>query len=159
MAEQSSDAASVALRRGREFFRAIPHSAVLGLELVDFQRDTAIARVPYRPEMVGNPRSGAIHGGVLTTLIDQTSGTAVFCTLPEPESVATLDLRIDYLRSPQTGVALLARAQCYRVTPNICFVRCDAYQEGDDVLVATSVSSFMRTGSKLGILVGNGYSE
>ncbi|RFA26167.1 hypothetical protein CAI21_17715 [Alkalilimnicola ehrlichii] len=123
------------------------------MELVDFGNNTAIARLPYSVNLVGNPRSGVLHGGVLTTLIDQTSGTAVFASLPEPEMVATLDLRIDYLRSPQPHKDLFARAECYRITPNIAFVRCEAYHEGDPQAVAASVSSFMRTGSRQGIMV------
>lgn len=134
-------------RRAKEFFASIPHGAELGLELVAFQDRVATARLPYRPELVGNPWNGMLHGGVLITMIDQVSGTAAACSLPAPEMVATLDLRIDYLRSARAGAALTARAECYRITPSIAFVRCEAYHEGDDMPLATAVSSFMRTGS------------
>jgi uncharacterized protein (TIGR00369 family) len=142
---------SKAFERARSFFRSIPHSGVLGLDLIAFEAQTATARMPYRPELVGNPWNGAIHGGALITLIDQTSGTAVIASLPAPEAVATLDLRIDYLRMAEPGKALLARAECYRITSTIAFVRCHAYYEGDEQPVASSVSSFMRTGQPVTI--------
>ncbi len=142
------------LARAQAFFDAIPHSRVLGLELVDFRDNTATARVAYRAELIGNPANGSIHGGVIITLIDQTSGVAVFASLPEPEMVATLDLRIDYLRTPRPGAAVYARAHCHRITAAIAFVRCEVYHDQEAEPVAVSISSFMRTGSKLGVMAG-----
>ena len=42
--------------------------------------------------------AGILHGGVVTTLIDSAAGMAVFASLSEASTVATLDMRIDYLR-------------------------------------------------------------
>jgi hypothetical protein len=47
----------------RAFFKVIPHSVVLGLEVLSVEPGLVIARLPYRPEIVGNPYSGQIHGG------------------------------------------------------------------------------------------------
>ncbi|MDZ7810851.1 MAG: CBS domain-containing protein [Arhodomonas sp.] len=68
----------------RRFFETIPHSAVLGMEPVAVGEGCLTARVPYRPELVGNPVTGVIHGGVITTLVDQTSGGAVIAALDRP---------------------------------------------------------------------------
>lgn len=134
-------------RLADRFFAAIPHGQVLGLEVVEVGMDTVIARLPYARQLVGNPLTGVLHGGVITTLVDQTSGTAVFAAIGRPESIATLDLRIDYLCPATPGEAILARAHCYRVTRQIAFVRCAVYHDDPDRPVATSMSTFMRASS------------
>lgn len=128
----------------RRFFRLIPHSAVLGLEPLSVGAEAVVARLPYSPSLVGNPETGVIHGGAITTLVDQTCGAAVMAAIGRPEAVATLDLRIDYLRPAEPGRDTFARAQCYRVTPHIAFARCTVYQGEDEAPVATSMSTFMR---------------
>lgn len=132
------------LKRVQTFFDQLPHGVILGLEVVRFEVGVITARLPYRPELVGNPWNGALHGGAITTLIDQSSAAAASAALPQTEMVATLDLRIDYLRQAEAGKALIARAQCYRLASAIAFVRCEACEEDDMLPVATSVSSFMR---------------
>ncbi|KAB7623705.1 PaaI family thioesterase [Alkalilimnicola sp. S0819] len=141
---------SVEARRAavEAFFDQIPHTGVLGMEVVDVGESKLLTRIQPRPELVGDPYRGYVHGGVLTTLIDQTSGTAAFVSLETPEPVATLDLRVDHLRAASVDAPIYALAECYRVTRNIAFVRCVAYQDDPEQPVATSMSSFMRTGAR-----------
>lgn len=127
------------------FFHAIPHARELGLEVVDMGAGWGLLKIPYRPELVGNPQTGVLHGGVLTSLIDSACGLAVFCRLPRMEAIATLDLRIDYLKPATIGEDLFARAECYRLTRQIAFVRSIAYQRDPQQPVATSVATFMRS--------------
>ncbi len=138
-----------AVRRyfGRRFFASIPHSRRIGLTVTDVGRRSFSAAVEYREELVGNPYRGYLHGGVLTTLIDQTSGAAAFFSLSPPEFVATLDLRIDHLRAARPGRAIHARAECYHLTRHVAFVRCSAHDGDPGDPVATSISAFMRNGS------------
>src|SRR5262249_34096430 len=64
----------------------IPHNKALGMELVTatFNPAVAVLSLPFKPELVGNPETGHVHGGVITTLIDATGGAAVFLALKEP---------------------------------------------------------------------------
>lgn len=140
----------------REFFRVIPHSAVLGLEVVGVEPNAVVARLPYAEAIVGNPYNGQIHGGAVMTLIDQTSGAAVICSLAEPEAVATLDLRVDHMRPAEPGRAVLARAECYRLTRDIAFVRCVCYHDRPEDPLATSMSTFMRASNRRGSMVSGG---
>lgn len=132
---------------GNRFFASIPHSRRVGLTVIEVGRQTFAAAVGYRDELVGNPFRGHLHGGVVTTLIDQTSGAAAFFSRSPPEFVATLDLRIDHLRPAAPGRAIHARAECYHITRHVAFVRCTAHDGDPDDPVATSVSAFMRNGS------------
>ena len=80
-----------------------PHMRRLGFEVVSIKGGVCVAKLPYRTELVGDPRSGVLHGGVVTTLLDTTGGAAVFSAIGLPISLATLDLRIDYLRPSRPG--------------------------------------------------------
>lgn len=129
----------------RVFSGLIPHMDVLGMETVEAMNGVAIIRLPWRPELVGNPETGVLHGGVVTTLIDTVAGLAAITGLPQPEPVATLDLRIDHLKPATPKRDLYARAECYRLTSRIAFVRATAYQDDPADLIASSVSTFMLT--------------
>lgn len=129
----------------QEFFKRITHGELIGLEPVDVGDDFVVSRLPYSEALVGNPDTGHLHGGVVTTIVDQTSGAAAVTTLDPPEVVATLDLRIDHLRAAEPNKPVFARAQCYKITGNIAFVRCTAYQDDERDPFATSMSTFMRS--------------
>lgn len=128
----------------KRFFAAIPHSNVLGIEPVEVTDEHLTARIPYKPELVGNPDTGVVHGGVITTLVDQTCGAAVIVALDSLEAVVTLDLRLDYLHPAQPQQPIWAQAQCYKLTRDIAFVRCVVYQDTLMSPIATSMSTFMR---------------
>ncbi len=57
--------------------------------------------------------------------------------------IATLDLRIDYMKPATPGKDLLARAECYKLTRNVAFVRGVAYHDDPSDPIATSVATFM----------------
>lgn len=128
------------------FVGALAQCQVLGIRVVSARENELILELPYQESIVGNLERGVIHGGAITTLMDTTSGAGVLCALPSFELCPTLDLRVDYMRSAKPGLSVFARASCYRVTPNILFMRCEAYQV--DRTVAHCVGTFMRMGSK-----------
>jgi len=121
----------------------LPHFRVLGLEMVDYTAGSATLRCPYRPELIGDPATGVIHGGVVTTLLDSVCGLACFLGLDEPQAIATLDLRIDYLKPALAGRPLLGFAELYRQTRSVAFLRGHAYQDDADDAVALCVATFM----------------
>src|SRR5262249_17898651 len=76
----------------------LPPVPELGMEPRPPGRAMAIMKLPYQGRLAGNPEPGVIHGGAVTTLTDTVCGLAVIPAPDEPSRVATLDLRIDYLR-------------------------------------------------------------
>lgn len=132
----------------RRFVKAIaewvPHNKALGLSFVQLEGTAVSVRLPYDARFVGNPATGVLHGGAITTLMDATSGIAVFVKLLQPIPVATLDLRIDYLRPAEPPLDVIARAECVKVTHNVAFVRCEAFHEGkSDDPIALANGTFM----------------
>ena len=130
----------------------IPHNRALGLRVVGISKGEAIFALPYDPKLVGNPDTGVIHGGAITALLDAASGAAVFAALTEWSQIATLDLRIDYLRAAEVGRDVTCRATCHRLTRNVAFTRAVAYHDGaEQDPIASSVGTFMlgtKTGAK-----------
>jgi uncharacterized protein (TIGR00369 family) len=124
----------------------IPHAAAIGMTLVSRSERGCVVRVPYAQHLVGDPDTGVIHGGVITALLDNASGMAVRSEpndAGEEQSMATLDLRIDYMRPAQPRQDLLAEAHCYRMTSNVAFVRAIAYHDDRNDPIASSVATFM----------------
>ena len=101
-------------------------------------------RLPYSERLVGNAALGVLHGGAITALMDASAGVAVFAKLLKPLRVATLDLRIDYLKPAEPGLDVVARAECVRTTRSVAFVQCAAYHpERESDLIAMATGTFM----------------
>jgi uncharacterized protein (TIGR00369 family) len=131
------------LKVSRGFVDGIPHNRALGMRVVEFRRAEAIFELPYDAKLVGNPDTGVLHGGAITALLDACSGASVFAALTEWQPIATLDLRIDYLRAGDAGRTIRARATCYRMTRNVAFTRAVAYHDDESDLIASSMGTFM----------------
>jgi uncharacterized protein (TIGR00369 family) len=130
--------------------QAAPQAVALGFRTVSAAPGEAVVAVPWREDLVGDPLSGVIAGGVVTTLLDHVCGMAVGSTAVEqgrPASVATLDLRIDYMRGAEPRREIFARAHCYKLTSSIGFVRATAYEVDEADPVATAQAAFALTNS------------
>ncbi len=127
-----------------------PHGNFLGLEILDLERGRGWMRIPYHAELAGNAGSGVLHGGVITTVLDATCGLSVISALARPATIATLDLRIDYLKPATPGEPIIAAGHCYKVTRNVCFVRAQAYHDDPEDPIAHCAASFMITSDKTG---------
>ncbi len=126
----------------KQFIEAIPHAQALGLELVHIGQGQAEITMPYKPELVGDPRNGVVHGGAVSAQMDTCCGAAVMCHPDGPSGTATIDLRIDYMRGANPGQTITAKATCYHITRNVAFVRAVATDEDVDNPVATATGAF-----------------
>ncbi|HUQ01159.1 MAG TPA: PaaI family thioesterase [Kofleriaceae bacterium] len=125
------------------FAANVPHNRALGMVIEDIGENWARMSVPYDARFIGNPETGVLHGGVITALLDATSGAAVFTSLEKMQPIATLDLRIDYLRPAEAGRAVVARATCYHMSKNVGFTRAIAYHDDENQPIATAAGTFM----------------
>jgi uncharacterized protein (TIGR00369 family) len=127
----------------RTWMHQLPHQQAIGFELIELIPGYAIGRIPYRPEFVGNPLTGVVHGGIVTTLLDAVGGAAVIGRCGRLMTMATLDLRIDYLRPSKPQHDLFARVECYKLTRNIAFARGIAYDDALDNPLASMSATYM----------------
>jgi uncharacterized protein (TIGR00369 family) len=82
----------------RRIIESIPFHVWLGVHVPELADGLAVLSLPFRPELVGDSRRPALHGGVLSTLADAAGGTAVWTRCGAHDRLATIDLRVDYLR-------------------------------------------------------------
>lgn len=127
----------------RRFMQLVPHNAALGMVLHELGDARAEIRLPYRADLVGNPETGVLHGGAISALMDATCGSAVFQALTKVMSIATLELRIDYLKPATPGLDVVARAHCYKLTRHVAFVRGAAFHTDEADPIATCSGTFM----------------
>lgn len=130
-------------RLNQAFADFVPHNRALEMRFLSYGDGEAVMIVPYRPHLVGNPETGVLHGGVISSLLDATSGAAVYMKTRTPVPIATLDLRIDYLKPASPGRDVIARAHCYKLTRNVAFVRAAAYHDDEADPIAASAGTFM----------------
>jgi uncharacterized protein (TIGR00369 family) len=126
------------------FTKAIPHARDCGMTVDALDASGARASMPYREAWLGDTERGVYHTGVITTLVDTVSGIAAVAAAGRFEPIATLDLRMDFLRPARQGAGLHVQASCYRLTESIAFVRASAWQDDESEPVAVSQSTFMR---------------
>jgi uncharacterized protein (TIGR00369 family) len=112
----------------------VPFNRYLGIEGESASSGRAVLNLPVRPDHIGDPRRPALHGGVVSSLIDTAGGVAAWSALGPHESVSTIDLRVDFLEPAGLGAPLRAEAELVRKGNRVCHVRVAVTQDG--VLVA-----------------------
>jgi len=134
--------------RRQELISHIPHAVELGMKVEEAGARRALLRIPRGERLLGAASRGVVFGGVITTLLDQVGGTAVMCSQRDLTAIATIDLRIDYMRPSTPGRDLLGYAECYRLTRNVAFVKSRAFHDGEfDDPFAISLSTYMLASS------------
>ncbi|MCJ7874933.1 PaaI family thioesterase [Marinovum sp. 2_MG-2023] len=126
----------------RDFIQAIPHARELAMAVTDIGDGTAEITMPYDSRFVGDPKTGVIHGGAVSALMDTCCGAAVMTHPDCPGATATLDLRIDYMRAATPGQTITARAECHQLTRSVAFVRAQAFDADLERPVATATGAF-----------------
>lgn len=111
----------------------IPFNRFLGLKLDDVSDGAVTLRVPFRDELVGDPTRPALHGGVISMLIDTAGGAATFVAARQLSKVSTVDLVVDYLR-PGPLKDLVARAQVARRGNRVCIATVEVSAAGEEEL-------------------------
>ena len=110
-----------------------------------FGFDVAVAergRVVMRLRVGARHRQahGVVHGGVLAALVDTAGGLATYMALPRGSRAATVEMKINFLESVESGV-LLADASVVRLGRHIAVVDCNV-RDARDRLVAKALMTF-----------------
>lgn len=92
----------------------VPFNKMLGIHLVEISDGWARMELPFKKEHIGDPMRPALHGGLISTLIDTCGGAAVWGAAEEQDRVSTVDLRVDFLR-PGPLETLCCEAKVQRI--------------------------------------------
>ncbi len=108
----------------------VPFNRLLGIRGESAGVGRGVLVLPVRPEFVGDGRRSALHGGVLSALIDTAGVVAAWSALDAGETVSTVDLRVDYLEPAGLGGPLRAEAALVRKGRRVCHVSIRCTQDG-----------------------------
>lgn len=133
---------------GETMISATPHSVELGIRFVAVGAGHATLALPYSPKLIGDSSTRVVHGGAVTTLLDQACGLAAFTGFETLGALATLSLRIDYQRAAKPGETIIGLAECYKTTTHVAFLRAIAHDGDENDPVATAQAAFMSTGKR-----------
>jgi uncharacterized protein (TIGR00369 family) len=127
------------------YVEKIGHGGALGILYRDHGPDWAELDLPYQEKLIGVAETGVIASGPIISLMDMAASLAIWLRLGRFRHQATLDLRVDYLRPATPGKTIVGRAECYRTTRSIGFVRGIAHDGDPEDAIANVAGTFMFT--------------
>lgn len=116
-----------------------PICQLLGMEILGVETGKAFVQLIVT-EHHYNPL-GTVHGGIYCDLADMAMGLAFMTTLAEGQSLATVELKMNYFR-PVTAGVLRAEASVLNRGKSTGFIECNILDEAGR-LVARSSSTCM----------------
>ena len=125
-----------------------PHMRDIGLRITELDASHATMVMPASPRWLGDPARGMLHPGPLTVLADSCCGLAISAALPRPVPMATLDLRMDYLRRAGPELDVYCEARCVRIARNVAFVDAQVWQDDHSQPIAIARGAFMMSTAK-----------
>jgi uncharacterized protein (TIGR00369 family) len=128
----------------------MPAHKLLGITLQDIEEGYALLSMPFKPELVGDPRSQRLHGGMIAALLDSCGGAAALTTFTSPDDLlASIDIRIDYLE-PGRPEDVLAEGKLHRSGKAIIVTSMRAWHPESDITIAEArgVYRVRRNGDK-----------
>lgn len=118
----------------------------IGIRYADSGENWISLELPYHTSLDGYGEPGVVSGGAVFTLMDATSGMAVMVKRNALAPMATLDLRLDYLRPANAGENIRSRVECYRLTRRFGFTRGIAYNDDPNHPIAHASGIFIISG-------------
>jgi len=138
------------------YLEMLPFNKVLGIgiDLLDYDTGEAVTSFDMKPDLVGNPVAGILHGGVTASVIDLTGGLSALLSCAryhqnKPLDViqkklvasATIDMRVDYLR-PGRGDSFKCLSRVIRAGSRIVVAKIDLYND-TEVRIATGTATYL----------------
>ncbi|GGE79752.1 MULTISPECIES: PaaI family thioesterase [Pseudomonadota] len=118
----------------------------MGLEIEEVSIEGVRVRMPFNPDFCVDRDQTLLHGGILTALLDSVFGLANFVAIEGVSTMATLDLRVDYLRPAHSRADVIVRAHCFRQTRHIAFDSGSIWFDGhENEEIARGSASFALT--------------
>jgi uncharacterized protein (TIGR00369 family) len=121
-----------------------PAAVLLGWELVAVDPEAGTVEMSFTAtEQFLNP-FGAVQGGLLAAMLDDTLGPALVATLGPGESAPTTDLHVQFLRPARPG-RLVGRGRIVRKGRDVGFLAGELVDDtGEVVAVATATAQIRR---------------
>lgn len=116
----------------------------VGTELLSTEEGRAVARLQAEEWHLN--AMGAVHGGLLSTLIDVSMAEALTTIAEEGEQPFTIQLTVNYLKPAKPGT-LTSTAEVRMGGERVTIVEAEVVQEGeDDEIVALATGTYAPVG-------------
>jgi uncharacterized protein (TIGR00369 family) len=138
----------------RKVYEGLPFNLLLGIRVSYLDPEGAGFDFPMKPELVGNPAHGILHGGVISAVLDTTGGmtatASAVCRMagsPLEEilhrvyHIGTIDMRVDYLR-PGRGTLFHASGTVMRTGNKVSVTRMELKNQ-DGLLIAVGTGTYI----------------
>jgi len=132
----------------------LPFNKLLGLRVDRLEPDHVRVVFDMKPELIGNPMHGVLHGGAISSVLDATGGIMASIGVIDrlqskpPEDiekgiskVGTIDLRVDYLR-PGLGKQFYATGAIMRSGKKVTVVRMELHNDLEK-LIAVGTGTYI----------------
>ena len=124
------------------FFTHIGAHRDLGLTLHKLEKKIAKIHLPFQSKHADSIENGSLHTSAIATAIDSACGCAVMLHLGKPAAIATVNLRIDYIRKPEPGQDLIIEASCYQYAEDFIYVGAAAYHVNSKLMCCNAIGIF-----------------
>ena len=126
-----------------ELFKYAPMKKAFGMELHYNQEGSAIFQMPYQEKF--NHTFGSVHGGVLSTLLDNAGW---FTVAPYYENwITTVDLQVQFLKTT-SNLELRSIGHIIKVGKSISFARMEVF-DSENKMIASGSGTFSVTTQKI----------
>ena len=129
---------------------SIPFYKFLGLTRDCFDAENGRITLPWRDELMGNPRTKVLHGGVIAAIMDAEAGfllslhfakASTWTSKRKSPSGGTIDLLVDYLL-PGKGRYFVASGNIRRIGKRVAVVETELHNDNQE-LIALGRATFM----------------
>lgn len=118
----------------------LPFLEHLGAKVEKLDKDEAILTINI--EDFHLQHLGYVHGGVISSLADNTGWYAVIANIPEGKTSVTIEMKVNYLKPAKSG-KLIAKGKLLRLGKNVAFATVEIYNGLDLVAYATATYSIL----------------
>jgi uncharacterized protein (TIGR00369 family) len=119
--------------------RPAPASAHLGQELLEIDTEEGWVKIAYRLSDVHFNRYGAIHGGVIASVMDDVVATAAGLVAAWGEIAPTLEMKVSYLNQAAAG-AHTAEARVIKRGKTILFLESAMFNDAGKTIATASAT-------------------
>ncbi|HRA48617.1 MAG TPA: PaaI family thioesterase [Thermomicrobiales bacterium] len=113
----------------------------IGLQLTFFEQPDGVVYADWTPARVHQGYEGIVHGGMITTILDEVMGWA---TSARQLWAVTGTINVRFRKPVEIGDALRARAWVASVTGRKVDVQAELVRRSDSVVLASGTAIFIR---------------
>ena len=116
----------------KKLVRESPFPSLLSLEMTDIGTGFAVIEIDIKPKHM--QLMGAVHGGVLASLVDTVTYWSVYYGIEDPDAwLTTVDLKVNYL-APITGGRLIAKGKQIKVGRKLGYASAEVRSQTGDII-------------------------